>query len=354
MNGESVICSCKNIVNDLIVIELHRNRETPGYMVKHTEPDKILMKMPSLRAIKSFVAAAKYQSFTTAAESLCVTQAAISRQIRELESALGVKLFNRVGRAVELTEAGNIFYDAAYLSFVNIAQAAKRIDQNNSPRKEITLCCSPALSALWLSYHLPEFLRDNPDINVNVVTTNSVLNLEPGVHPDVYISKVCEPIEGYVSIPLFYDVIYPVCSAEYFSQHPEIRDLNNIEGARLLNLSPHGRAQLAEHVDWEVWMAEFAHDFILENHCLLTSNDYNLLIQMTLNHQGICLGWHHLVHELVQEGRLVRVSDAQAVYKEKCHYLAYDDSKSQQPIFSLFKEWISAKLKLEETSVIDS
>lgn len=67
-------------------------------MVKHVEPDKILVKMPSLRAVKSFVAAAKYQNFTRAAEALCVTQAAISRQIRELEAHLGVELFRRAGR----------------------------------------------------------------------------------------------------------------------------------------------------------------------------------------------------------------------------------------------------------------
>lgn len=53
-------------------------------MSKHVDPDSILLKMPSLRAVKAFVAAAKYESFTLGAEALCVSQAAISRQIREL------------------------------------------------------------------------------------------------------------------------------------------------------------------------------------------------------------------------------------------------------------------------------
>ncbi|MCW8355578.1 LysR family transcriptional regulator [Marinomonas pontica] len=104
-------------------------------MAKPIEPDQILLKMPSLRAVKSFVAAAKYLNFTRAAEALCVTQAAISRQIRELEVALGVPLFKRTGRAVELTEAGQIFYDAAYLSFVNIAQAAQRIQSSANKKR---------------------------------------------------------------------------------------------------------------------------------------------------------------------------------------------------------------------------
>ena len=67
-------------------------------MSKHVDPDTILLKMPSLRAVKAFVAAAKYESFTRAAEALCVSQAAISRQIRELEEYMGSALFSRSGR----------------------------------------------------------------------------------------------------------------------------------------------------------------------------------------------------------------------------------------------------------------
>lgn len=323
-------------------------------MVKHTDPDKLLMAMPSLRAIKSFVAAAKHQSFTAAAESLCVTQAAISRQIRELEATLGVKLFHRVGRSVELTDEGNIFYDAAYLSFVNIAQAAQRIDNHAAKRKEITVCCSPAFSGCWLSYSLPQFLKLHPDINVNIITTNSLLNLEPGTNPDIYICKTSAPITGYTATPLFYDVIYPVCSPEYLRHHPQIEQLDGIDESKLLNLSPHGRAQLAEHVDWEVWMAEVQHDLVLSNGYSFTSNDYNLLIQLATQHQGICLGWHHLVHHLIDEGKLVKITEHQATYKEKCHYLFCADAKMSDPIFEQFKHWLLYKLAAEDTSIIPS
>ncbi|MDH2431989.1 LysR family transcriptional regulator [Pokkaliibacter sp. MBI-7] len=230
-------------------------------MVKHAEPDKVLVKMPSLRAVKSFVAAAKYQSFTRAAEALCVSQAAISRQIRELESYLGVALFDRVdrvdrvGRAVELTEAGTIFNDAAYLSFVNIAQAAERIQDVGSNKKTMTLCCTPAFSALWLSRRLPEFLFQNQDIHISVVTTENFLQMEPGVAPDIFINKISYPRDGYLSIPLFYDLIYPVCSPAFLQQHPEVATLQGLKSAPLLNLSPYGRAQIAEHIDWYVWFS---------------------------------------------------------------------------------------------------
>ncbi|BDR13466.1 LysR substrate-binding domain-containing protein [Vibrio sp. STUT-A11] len=322
-------------------------------MAKHTEPDRILMKMPSLRAIRSFVAAAKYQSFTSAAESLCVTQAAISRQIRELEATLGIKLFNRVGRTVELTEEGSIFYDAAYLSFVNIAQAAQRIDQHNDQHQEVTICCSPAFSALWLTSNLPQFCAQHPEVKVNVISTNNFLNLEPGAHPDLFISKTVTPREGYASIPLFYDVIYPVCSPEYLKQHADCENTNNLANSKLLNLSPYGRAQLAEHVDWDVWLTESGNEPPLQGSYSFTSNDYNLLIQSTLNHQGICLGWHHLVDDLIKQGKLVKVGKQELIYREKCHYLVYDETKTQNAAFAAFRDWLLYSVSQLPTSIVE-
>ena len=64
-------------------------------MVRHSEPDQTLIKMHSLRAVKVFVDAAKYQNFIRAAEALCVTQAAVSRQTRELETDMGAAVYTR-------------------------------------------------------------------------------------------------------------------------------------------------------------------------------------------------------------------------------------------------------------------
>jgi DNA-binding transcriptional LysR family regulator len=89
--------------------------------------DRLLAQMPSLRALRCFVTAARYESFTQAAEVLCVTQAAISKQIKELEDSLDVALFQRTGRHIALTDAGRILYNASYLSIMNIAEAAEAV-----------------------------------------------------------------------------------------------------------------------------------------------------------------------------------------------------------------------------------
>jgi LysR family transcriptional regulator, glycine cleavage system transcriptional activator len=313
-------------------------------MNKHTDPDQTLLKMPSLRAVKSFVAAARYQNFTRAAEALCVTQAAISRQVRELESFLGTPLFNRAGRAVELTRAGSIFFDAAQLSFINIAQAADRIrmDISNLSRRSLTLCCSPAFSALWMSHRLPSFFSANPDIDLNLVTTQNFLSMEPGVDPDVFITKLSRVRSGYVSLPLFHDVIYPICTPAYLNAHPEINTLNGLRQAGLLNLSPYGRSQVAEHVDWGVWLA--IHHLDIKDRSqdgfhYFNANDYNMLIQMVLNSQGVALGWDHLVKPLIETGRLVRPVEEKVVLEETRHYLSYREDKADDETVNLFREW---------------
>lgn len=314
-------------------------------MVKHTEPDQSLIQIPSLRAVKAFVAAAKYQNFTRAAESLCVTQAAVSRQIKELESFLGTELFIRTGRAVELTEAGALFFDAVQLSLSNISQASARIRRQNYGKRVVTLCCSPAFTALWLVHRLPRFLADNPDIDLNLVTTQNFLNMEPGVHPDVVISKISKIRDGYHSHRLVHDIMYPICTPQYLKSHPEARTLKGISNGPLLNLSPYGRAQVAEHVDWHIWFEAFGID--LESRAgsvaqFLSVNDYHAMVMLTLAHQGVSLGWHYLVDPLVQQGLLVRPVDEQLEHKESQHFLSFNAEKSEDSACCRLRDWILA------------
>ncbi|WP_312932430.1 LysR family transcriptional regulator [Pseudomonas sp.] len=313
---------------------------------KPVEPDTLLLRMPSLRAVKAFVAAAKYKSFTRAAEALCVSQAAISRQIRELELFLDAPLFMRAGRTVDLTTAGAIFFEAAQLSFINIAQAADRIRNSPSRKHVLTLCCSPAFSALWLSQHLSDFRTQNPDIELNLVTTQHFVNMEPGVIPDIIISKVAEVAAGYKCYALFHDLIYPVCAPAFVQAHPQVATLEGLRDSTLLDLSPVGRSGVAEHVDWGVWLA--FHDVDLGDRArdcppLFHTNDYNLIISMVLTGQGIALGWDHLVGGLVERGLLVRPVPAQVTLHNSCHYLACREDTGYDDACVRVRDWVLAK-----------
>ncbi|WP_317663830.1 LysR family transcriptional regulator [Pseudomonas sp. KU43P] len=315
-------------------------------MSRHVDPDTLLLRMPSLRAVKAFVAAAKYQSFTRAAEALCVSQAAISRQIRELETFLGAQLFVRVGRTVELTAAGAIFFEAAQMSFVNIAHAADRIRSAPSQKHVLTICCSPAFSAFWLSHHLPEFRSNNPDIELNLITTQNFVTMEPGIEPDIIISKISNVGAVYKSYPLCHDIIYPVCSPGYLEQHPQVATLEGLRDCSLLDLSPFGRSGVSEHVDWSVWLA-FQNIDIDDRPStsppLFHANDYNLIISMVLTHQGVALGWNQLVSAMVEKGMLVRPVREQVTLRNSLHYLACREGTDYDEACSRVRDWVLSK-----------
>lgn len=315
-------------------------------MGQSSNPDQTLVRMPSLRAIKSFVAAAKYQSFTRAAEALCVTQAAISRQIRELEDHLGTELFIRTGRSVKLSADGMVFYDAAQLSFINISQAAERLRSKNRPRQTLTICCSPAFAALWLQDRLPDFFQINPEIELRLVATQDFLAMESSLRPDVFITKMAHVRSWYTSVRLFHDVIYPVCSPQYQDEHPNLKSLQHLREADLLDLSPYGRSQLAEHVDWAVWLAFHGIDLGERNPASrppFACNDYNVLVQLALQHQGVTLGWEHLVGHLVADGLLVRPVADEVVHTERCHFLNIRADDENNEACTQFRDWILAQ-----------
>jgi LysR family transcriptional regulator, glycine cleavage system transcriptional activator len=315
-------------------------------MAQHHDPDQTLVRMPSLRAIKSFVAAAKYQSFTRAAEALCVTQAAISRQIRELEDHLGTELFIRTGRSVKLSTDGMVFYDAAQLSFINISQAAERLRSKNRPRQTLTICCSPAFASLWLQDRLPDFFQLNPEVELRLVATQDFLAMESSLRPDIFITKMAHVRSWYTSERLFHDVVYPVCSPQYLNEHPRLQNLQSLREADLLDLNPYGRSQLAEHVDWLVWLAIHGIDLGERSQTskpMFACNDYSVLVQLALQHQGVTLGWEHLVGHLVTEGLLVRPIAEEVVHSERCHYLNIRADNESNEACTKFRDWIVAQ-----------
>lgn len=309
-------------------------------------PDDTLLGMPSLRALRAFVAAAKHQSFTRAAEALCVTQAAISRQVRELEAQLGTRLFVRAGRAVQLTADGEVLFDAAQLSFINLAQAAQRLRSPVRAQASLTVCCSPAFAALWLQPRLPDFMASHPDIALRVIATPSFLDLGASLRPDVIISKLSAIGDAYTSERLFHDVIYPVCSPRYQQEHAPLATLEALRDADLLDLSPHGRSQLAEHVDWSVWLALQRVDLGArppELRPLFAANDYALLVQLAVQGQGVALGWRHLVEPLLADGRLVRPLNAQLEHRERCHHLSMRADRADADACRRWRAWVLAQ-----------
>lgn len=310
--------------------------------------DRLLAQMPSLRALRCFVTAARYESFTQAAEVLCVSQAAISRQIKELEDALDVSLFERTGRHIALTDSGRILYNASYLSIMNIAEAAEAV--RRSDKQALSLCVSPTFSALWLSSRLPRFRRKFPEIKLNVTVTEHFMELDELMQPDVIITKNPPRELEYDIEPLFHDVVYPVCSTGFFEGHLRGKAMKPLEPLAhpTLHLSLLGRAQVCEHVDWRVWQNWFQQGDGSDRYApgaYFESNDYRLLVSLAEAGEGTLLGWHHLVHRQIEQGALVRPVQDAIVFHDRHHYLITHKNAKSRPEYLQFREWIAEEVE---------
>lgn len=165
-------------------------------------------RLPPLNALRAFEAAARHVSFVAAAEELAVTPAAISHQIKALEENLGVALFVRRHRAVELTAAGKRLLPGLAEAFDGMVKVVDEV----RPRAggPITISASPSFAAKWLAPRLERFLSEYPDAAVRVQAESRVVDLAA---EEVDLAVRFSIAGKVVSEPLFEDWVFPVCNS---------------------------------------------------------------------------------------------------------------------------------------------
>jgi LysR family glycine cleavage system transcriptional activator len=131
--------------------------------------------LPPLNAIRAFECVARSMSFTRASAELRVTQSAVSRQVNLLEEYLGVKLFKRHGRSVELTPDGREYFAPLREALEQISVATARIKTDGSENR-LTINVPPSVAVLWLIPRLADLSARYPDIDLQLVTSVEPLN----------------------------------------------------------------------------------------------------------------------------------------------------------------------------------
>src|SRR5262245_41728448 len=156
--------------------------------------------LPPLNSLKAFDATARHLSFSKAASELHVTPAALSHQIKGLEDLLGLKLFLRRARSIELTEAGRLILPGIRTGFESLRAAIDLLDRGRRDRV-LVVSSSPGLTAKWLVPRLYRFLARHPEIDTRITASVNYANfdadgvdlgirLSSGVHPDLYVEKL--------------------------------------------------------------------------------------------------------------------------------------------------------------------
>jgi LysR family transcriptional regulator, glycine cleavage system transcriptional activator len=262
---------------------------------------KTLRRLPSLDFLRGFEAAGRRLSFTLAAEELFVTQSALSRQVKALEDALGVALFERRHRALTLTEAGAAFHRNVTQQLREIALAADSV-RGHEREPGLTVSTTVSFAALWLIPRLASFRAAQPAVEVYVSADDRMVDLARG-DVDIAVRYLADAGAPPGAARLFGERLLPVASPS----------LQKRAGAPLKQ-----PADLARHVlihlddpagfmpwlNWPAWLTSNGQPNLRAAGSLRFSL-YDQVIQATLGGQGVALGRIPLISELLRDGRLV-------------------------------------------------
>jgi DNA-binding transcriptional LysR family regulator len=253
-------------------------------------------RIPAPNTLIVFEASARHLNFTKAGIELHLTQAAVSKQIIQLEERLRVPLFVRAHRSLLLTPQGKALYQTVVKSLGDIAATVAEIKSLSG--KLVTLASTAAFATLWLMPRLHDFRQQHPDIDLRFLASERNLGPIPDT-TDLAIRYGNAGSTDANCCPLFSVEIFPVCSPGFLEQHV-LHGPEQLDGVPLLELT-------TEHwqgMDWELWLrlAEVESSRVNIRYFF---NDYVMLQQAAELGLGVGLAWSHLCDEALRKGRLV-------------------------------------------------
>ena len=287
-------------------------------------------RLPSLNAMKAFEAAARHVSFTDAATELFVTHAAISRHIRELEDYLGTELFQRTGRGVELTAAGQRFGSQLTPLFDQLAEAAREAAAVGAART-LKVSVEPAFASRFLVARLGRFNDLHPDLELSIDPNSRLV--------DFYVDDVDVAIrygnglwENVEAAKLSDVVIFPVCAPKLIADRP--------------SLSPEALVDFTLlHEDRKQWWADWlkAAGVKAEMDWRGTTFQSHLAIEAAEAGQGFALGDQVLCTDSLVEGWLARPFSVDMKDHGGYWFVRKKGSKETAPAKAL-REWLLSEL----------
>ncbi|MET0344716.1 MAG: LysR substrate-binding domain-containing protein [Casimicrobiaceae bacterium] len=260
-----------------------------------------LRALPSLDFLRGFEAAGRRLSFTLAAEELFVTQSALSRQIKALEDALGVALFERKHRALALTPSGAAFHRAVGDTLAAIAAAADVVRGGAAPQG-VTLSTTVSFASLWIIPRLSRFRAARPEVEVYVSADDRVVDVTRG-DVDVVVRYLPDASAPAGALRLFGERMMPVASPKLIRRRgtPLARPADLARHVLLHLDDPEGRVPW---LDWSSWLVSNGAPG-LKPAGTLRFTLYDQVIQAAAGGQGVALGRIPMIAAHLRDGRLV-------------------------------------------------
>ena len=288
-----------------------------------------MRKIPPLRALQVFEAAARQQHFSRAADELCITQSAVSHQIRLLEDHFAQSLFRREGRVLKLTDKGELLYQEAARIFNELSVLNQQI--SGEKQQALRLAVYSSFAVKWLIPRLSEFRRHQPDIQIrlDMISNDPVLSHSEA---DMFITGQKNQ-KGYWQQLLHKERLIPVCSPEFINQGQKL-DIDWLVKQQLLTVDegPLG-------LDWQRWFED--NDMAIPHHTKQHLFSHVLLaIEAAIVGQGIALASDFMVVDDIAKHRLIALPFAGIDTGFEFNFLC-KQRRLKEPAIASFINWLT-------------
>lgn len=287
------------------------------------------MKRIPVGPLRAFDVAARNLNLSAAAEEMNVTHAAVSRQVKQLEERLGVKLFDRLPRGLKLTVHGALLAEGTREAFDRLAAALEDISVP-ALRRKVTISTFSSLASRWLMPRLQSFAAAFPAVDLQIETTARLVDFAregvdlgvrfgAGRYPGLHVTPLFKPREIVVAAPALLE------------RGPPIKSFADLKAHTLLHDDSH-RA-------WIRWLDAVGAKGVNARRGVICG-DRNSLLQAALEGQGVGLASEVFVASELAAGRLVRVFDAE-VAMEFAIYAVCLPRRLSDPVISGVLDWLA-------------
>ena len=299
---------------------------------KDSSPAIAANKLPPLKALVAFEAAARHCSFSRGAEELRVTPSAVSHHIQQLEDFLGVQLFQRHAGRAALTTAGHAYAREIAHAFELITGATRLIapqDHANS----LVVASSVSFAAKWLQPRLCDFLKSNASLKIRLTTLSHLRDLDD----NRFDIAICygAPAAGHASEPLLVETLRPLCCPDVVASL-DLRIPADLRRATLIHS--------ANSLTWTEYFRRAGCDEVKPNHELWFDRS-TMAIDAAARGLGLVLESEILAEQELREGRLVAPFPGPSFQVEvPTYFLVKAGGSMNRRHIALFENWLRLQL----------
>ncbi|WWF47413.1 LysR substrate-binding domain-containing protein [Pseudomonas trivialis] len=287
---------------------------------------------PSMSLLLAFEAAARHESYTRAAVELSLTQSAVSRQVQALEQQLGLTLFRREGRHVQLTDVGRLYQREMSHALGLIRSATLQALAYQSGSGTLRLATLPTFGSKWLLPRLHDFYKSHPGMLVHIHSRIDAIDFETsGIDAAIVVGSADLP--GLISHRLHMEELLVIISPEAAQAHEDWQ-AQHLAQQMLLNVANNA----------SVWGEWFSHHR-LPHRLMRLGPSFELtshLIQAVRAGIGIGLVPRILVSDEPAKGELISLG--QPFASQRSYYLVYPPRNERLPSLIAFRTWLLEQL----------